>query len=242
MENIKDKVIVITGASSGIGQETALLLAKEGAKVILGARRADRLQEITNDIIAFGGQSAYMVTDVSKKKDVENLIEFAIKTYGKVDVLFNNAGIMPLSYVESLKVDEWENMIDVNLKGVLYGIAAVLPHMLANGEGQIITNGSVASYSSEPTGVVYSATKFGVRALHEGMRKELNGRIRLSLIAPGMTETELGNDITEEASKISLKASRANAIHPKDIAEGVAFAISRPNNVTIPLIQVTTRG
>ncbi|MGF2052389.1 MULTISPECIES: SDR family oxidoreductase [Enterococcus] len=242
MENIKGKVVIITGASSGIGKETALLLAKEGAKLVLGARRAERLQELVKIIVDSGGEAIYQVTDVAKKQEVHQLVDKAIEQYGRVDVLFNNAGVMPLSYVESLKVDEWEKMIDINLKGVLYGIAAVMPYMLKQGDGHIITNGSVASYNSEPTGVVYSATKFGVRALHEGMRKELNGRVRLSLIAPGMTETELGSDITEEQSRNSLKLGRVGAISPKDIAEGVAFAISRPKNVTIPLIQVSTRG
>lgn len=240
-DRIADKVVVITGASSGIGEATARLLAYNGAKLILGARREDRLKQLADELTNNGGEVIYKATDVADRAQVSDLVNLAISTYGKVDVLFNNAGIMPLSYVESLHVEEWEKMIDINLKGVLYGVAAVLPTMLEKNEGQIITTGSVASYNSEPTGVIYSTTKFGVRALHEGLRKEMRGRVRLTLIAPGMTDTELGNDITEIASKESLMKNRKNSIKSEDVARSVAFAISQPEHVDTPVITVTQR-
>lgn len=239
--NISGKVVIITGASSGIGEATARLLAFNGAKLVLAARREDKLAKLTEELTRNGAEVIYQVTDVSKRGDVERLAQKALSHFGKIDVLFNNAGIMPLSYVESLKVDEWDKMIDINLKGVLYGVASVLPHMLEAGDGQIITTGSVASYNSEPTGVIYSTTKFGVRALHEGLRKELNGRVRLTLVAPGMTETELGNDITVTEVSDSLKEWRKNHINAEDVAESVAFAIAQPKHVSLPVVVVSTR-
>lgn len=242
MTTIEGKVIVITGASSGIGRATALLLAEQGAKVVLGARREKRLKEIIKIINNSGGEAIYCQTDVTKQEEVNSLVQLAMTTFGKVDVMFNNAGIMPLSYVESFKTEEWDRMVDVNIKGVLHGLAAVMPIMLAAGDGQIITTGSVASYNSEPTGVIYAGTKFAVRAIHEGLRRELDGRIRLTLLAPGVTDTELGQDITEKQSIEGLKEIRKLAISPESIAEAVLFAINQPSNIDTSTIVIRQRG
>ncbi|AHI55742.1 SDR family oxidoreductase [Listeria ivanovii] len=242
MSNIKGKVIVITGASSGIGRATALLLSKKGAKIVLGARREDRLKTIVKTIVDNGGEAIYAVTDVTKKEEVDELVRVSLATFGQVDVMFNNAGIMPLSHVESFKTDEWDKMVDVNIKGVLHGLAAVMPIMLEAGDGQIITTGSVASYNAEPTGVIYAGTKFAIRAIHEGLRRELDGRIKLTLLAPGVTDTELGEDITEEDIINGLKEIRKLAISPESIAEAVLFAINQPSNIDTSTIVVRQRG
>lgn len=242
MSNIKDKVVVITGASSGIGKATAVLLAEKGAKVVLGARRKDNLEELVNTITSKGGIAAYRVTDVTKLNDVKNLTQHAIETYGKIDVIINNAGVMPLSSLDQLKIEEWEKMIDVNIKGVLYGIAAALPPMLKQGFGQVINTSSLAGHDVSPTAAVYSGTKFAVLAISEGLRKEVNGKIRVTVISPGVTDSELGYDITDADSKAMITELRKNSIPAEAIARAMAYAIEQPDNVDVSEMIVRQTG
>lgn len=201
MFNVENKVIVITGASSGIGEATAKLLAQNGAKVILGARRTDRLETIVKAIHTAGGTAEYQPLDVTQRSQVEAIVQVAQHKFGRVDVMINNAGIMPLSALDQLKVDEWERMIDVNIKGVLYGIAAVLPMMKAQKTGQIINISSIGGHTVSPTAAIYCATKFAVNAISEGLRQEVGGDIRVTVISPGVTESELANSITDETAQ-----------------------------------------
>ncbi|MEZ5443261.1 MAG: SDR family oxidoreductase, partial [Lysobacterales bacterium] len=197
-DNIRGKVIVITGASSGMGEATARGLAAKGAKVVLGARRADRLAQIVSDITAQGWEAIAVPTDVTQRADLQKLVDTAISTYGRIDVLFNNAGLMPLSPLESLRIDEWDQMIDVNMKGTLYGIAAALPKMKAQKAGQIINVSSVYGHKVVATGAVYCATKYAVRAISEALRQEVKDyNIRVTTISPGAVRTELTDHITE---------------------------------------------
>jgi NADP-dependent 3-hydroxy acid dehydrogenase YdfG len=241
MEHIQNKVIVITGASSGIGEATAKKLAAEGAKVFLGARRVDRLESLVSDIEKTGGEAHCQKTDVTSLQDVQNLVQLAINQYKRVDVIFNNAGLMPLSPLHDLKVNEWNQMIDVNIKGVLNGIAAVLPIMRKQKSGQIINTDSVAGHNVSPGGAVYSATKFAVRAIAEGLRKEEspdNG-IRVTNISPGAVLTELPGTITDPEIKKQIEDRERNkGITASDIANAVAYAISQPERVSINEILV----
>jgi len=232
MSNIEGKVVAITGASSGIGEAAARHLAQLGAKVVLGARRTDRLEKIVEEIRAKGGTAEFRALDVTKRKDVEDFVQFAEKTFGKVDVVVNNAGLMPLSPLEALKVDEWDRMIDVNIKGVLYGIAAGLPIMKRQGYGQFVNISSVAAHYVLPTGAVYCATKHAVNALSEGLRKE-NTDIRVSIISPGVTESELAETITDEKTKVMIEEYRQVAIPAHAIAEAIAYAIGQPDGVDV---------
>jgi Short-chain alcohol dehydrogenase of unknown specificity len=204
MSNLNGKVIIITGASSGIGEATAKLLAKNGARVVLGARRTDRLKAIAKDIRAEGGTVEYQALDVTQRSQMEAFVQFAQSKFDRVDVLINNAGIMPLSALEQLKVEEWDKMIDVNIKGVLYGIAAALPVMKAQKSGQIINLSSIGGHAVSPTAAVYCATKFAVRAISEGLRQEVGGDIRVTVISPGVTESELAESITDETAKLGI--------------------------------------
>lgn len=237
MEQIKDKVVVITGASSGIGEATARKLADEGAKLVLGARRTDKLEALVSEIISNGGDAYYQKTDVTSKEDVQSLINLAVKKYGRIDVLYNNAGLMPLSPLRDLKVDEWEYMIDVNIKGVLYGIAAALPIMRSQNSGHIINTDSVAGFAVNPGGwAVYSGTKFAVRAIAEGLRLEESpySGIRVTDISPGAVQTELPTTITDpELKKQVEEKEKFNGIKPEAIANAVAYAISQPDDVSI---------
>jgi NADP-dependent 3-hydroxy acid dehydrogenase YdfG len=242
MDGIKDKVIVITGASSGIGKATAAMLAEKGAKVVVGARRKENLEALVEKLTSDGYIASCQVTDVAKRGDVENLVQHAINTYGKIDVIINNAGIMLLSYLEKLKVDEWEKMIDVNIKGVLYGIAAALPVMLAQGYGHIINISSIAGHTADPSAAVYSGTKFAVRAISQGLRKEMDGRVKVTVICPGVTETELGQDITDSGSAAALKELFKNSIPPEAIAKAMIYAIEQPGNVDVSEIIVRQTG
>jgi NADP-dependent 3-hydroxy acid dehydrogenase YdfG len=195
-DNIKNKVVVITGASSGLGEASARLLAHEGAKLVIGARRLDRLKILAKELSM--PESAAVETDVTRRDNVERLVGRALEVHGRVDVILNNAGLMPQSMLEKLKVAEWDRMIDVNIKGVLYGIAAVLPHMKAQKSGHIINVSSVAGHKVGPGGAVYSATKHAVRALSEGLRQEVKPyNIRTTIISPGAVLTELANTITD---------------------------------------------
>ena len=243
---IKDKVVIITGASSGIGYATALSLAKEGAKLVVGARRTDRLESLVKAIEENNGEILAQKLDVTKKSDCDDLVNTAIKKWGKVDVLVNNAGLMPLSFVKNLKVDEWDQMIDVNIKGVLYCTAAVLPHMRETKSGHIINISSVAGRIVFPAGSVYCATKHAVTAFSEGLRQELSPRnnIRVTTIEPGVVATELTNTITDESLEKFVESSKKmESLKAEDIASAIIFAIDAPNHVSVNeiLVRPTTQ-
>ena len=233
--NIEGKVIVITGASSGLGEAAARHLSKAGAIVVLGARRAERIQALAEEISASGGKATAITTDVTKYDQVKKLIDTAIQTYGRIDVMINNAGLMPHSLLERLKIDEWNQMIDVNIKGVLYGIAAALPYMKQQKSGHIINVSSVAGHKVTFAGAVYAATKHAVRALSEGLRQEVKPyNIRTTIISPGAVATELPNSITEEDVAKNIKGFYERYAIPADsFARSVAFAISQPDDVDI---------
>lgn len=235
MENIKDKVIVITGASGGLGEAAAILLAKEGAKLALGARRIERVQALANQLNDSGGRAIAVATDVTRVDQVKRLVDYAVEQFGRVDVLINNAGIMPQSLLERLKIDEWDQMIDVNIKGVLYGIAAALPHMKAQKSGHVINVSSVAGHRVGLRGAVYSATKHAVRVISEGFRQEVKPyNIRSTIISPGAVATDLPSTISEPDVAMGVKAFYEKFAIPADsFARAVAFAISQPENVDI---------
>ena len=240
MENIKDKVIVITGASSGIGAAAARKLAGLGAKVVLAARREDQLKAIAAET---GDNAIYVTTDVSKRTDLDNLIQQAINKFGHVDVLWNNAGIMPISFFEESLVDEWDRMIDINIKGVLYGINAVLPHMLQRGQGHILATSSVGGIKTSPGIGVYSGTKFAVKAIMETLREEVAQTIKVTTIFPGATQSELGHDIT--SPKIRALYGNLKNMPKMDedaIADAVIYAISQPGNVSVNELVIRPLG
>jgi NADP-dependent 3-hydroxy acid dehydrogenase YdfG len=234
-EGIAGKVVVITGASSGLGAATAEHLSKAGAAVVLGARRLDRIQTLADEIAGRGGKAEAVETNVVDRNQVQKLVDTAVKTYGRIDVMLNNAGLMPLSPFERLKVDEWDQMVDVNIKGVLYGIAAALPHMKSQKSGQIINVSSVAGHKIAPAGAVYSATKFAVRALTEGLRQEVKlYNIRTTIISPGAVATELLDRISEPDIEAAVRGRVSTyAISPDAFARMVAFAISQPEDVDV---------
>jgi NADP-dependent 3-hydroxy acid dehydrogenase YdfG len=232
MLKVENKVIAITGASSGIGEATAKLLAQNGAKVVLGARRTEKLEAIVKEIRDQGNIAELKAVDVTDREDVKAFIHFALDKFGRVDVIFNNAGVMPLSPLNALKVEEWDTMIDVNIRGVLNGIAAGLPIMEAQGGGQFINTASIAAHMVGPTSAVYSATKYAVWAISDGLRQE-SKNIRVTIISPGVVETELGCDITEESASCFLKELRKTALTPDAIARAVLFAVSQPDDVDV---------
>ncbi|MBD2249388.1 SDR family oxidoreductase [Nostoc sp. FACHB-888] len=238
MSNVNGKVIIITGASSGIGEATARMLAKNGAKVVLGARRTARLETIVKDIDAEGGIAEYQALDVTQRSQLEALVQLAQSKFDRVDVLINNAGIMPLSTLDQLKVEEWDRMIDVNIKGVLYGIAAALPVMKAQKSGQIINLSSIGGHAVSPTAAVYCATKFAVGAISEGLRQEVGGDIRVTVISPGVTESELADSISDETARIEMQEFRKLSIPAKAIARAILFAIKQPDDVDVSEIIV----
>jgi NADP-dependent 3-hydroxy acid dehydrogenase YdfG len=233
--NIEGKVVVITGASSGMGEAAARHLAAQGASVVLGARRVGRLTALVDEITVAGGKALSVETDVTNRGQVQRLVDAAVATFGRVDVLVNNAGIMPLSPLERLKVDEWDRMIDVNLRGVLYGIAAALPQMQAQRSGHIINLSSVAGHKLFGGSAVYSATKFGVRALSEGLRMEVKAyNIRTTIISPGAVKTELLDHISETDVQQANRDYVGQVGVPADsFARVVAFAISQPEELDI---------
>src|SRR5882757_537549 len=208
MSGIEGKVIAITGASSGIGEATALLLAERGAKLVLGARRSDRLGALADRIAAAGGEAAYARTDVKRRDDLSDLITLACERYGKLDVLVNNAGIGPISPLDELRVEDWEDMIDVNIKGVLYGIAAALPVFRRQGFGHFVNTASTAAHRVVPNQSVYAATKFAVRALSEGLRQEAGEKLRVTVVSPGYTRTSFADNVTNSELKTQLEQSR----------------------------------
>jgi len=231
---ISGKVVVITGASSGIGFATAKLLAKEGAIVSLAARRKEKLDQLVAEIASDGGQAAAFVTDITKREDVEALIENTLKTFGKIDVLLSNAGVMPISMLESLHYDEWDQMINVNIKGCLYGIGAVLPHFIKQKSGHFINVASVNAHIVFPASAVYSGTKFAVRAISEGLRQEVKPyNIRTSIISPGATASELTHTITDEKVKPMLDMLPDLEISADNIAKAIAYVINQPDDVDI---------
>ncbi|RUO72915.1 SDR family oxidoreductase [Idiomarina ramblicola] len=233
MSEVQDKVVIITGASSGLGEETARMLAKKGAKLMLAARREDRLKELTESIKKEGGQAAYRVVDVTDKAAVQKLADDTKAEFGRIDVLINNAGLMPLAPLDALKVDEWDTMIDVNIKGVLYGVAAVLPVMREQHVGHIINLSSVAGQKVFAGGTVYCATKFAVKAISEGIRQESNGEIRATNISPGAVATELTDHISDKDAKEMADSLYSDAIDSAAIARAITFAIEQPQQVDV---------
>ncbi len=231
------KVVVITGASSGIGEATARLLAKQGNKVVLGARREKKLKKIVSEINADGGEAVYQLVDVTSVNEQEVLAQKAIETYGKIDVWINNAGLMPLSLMAEDKVEDWDKCVDVNLKGVLYGIHACLGIMRKQKGGHIINIGSLSSHQTGLTCGVYAATKFGVRAISESLREEeaaAGSGIRVTMLAPGMIATELPQSLTTQEGRDGMQAAyNALAIPAETVAESIAFAINMPENTGI---------
>lgn len=237
MNGFEGKVIAITGASSGIGEATARALAAAGAHVVIGARRVDRLQRLADEIATSGGSVRARALDVTQRADVDVFARYAREAFGKLDVIVNNAGVMPLSPLEALKVEEWDRMVDVNIKGVLYGIAAALPLMQEQGYGQIINLSSIGGHRVSPTAAVYCATKFAVWAISDGLRQETD-RIRVTVISPGTTTSELADTITDPTAREAMKAYRAITISPEAVAHAIAYAISQPEDVDVSEIIV----
>lgn len=230
MSSIENKVILITGASSGIGEATAKVLASAGGVVMLGARRTERLESLAAEIVQAGGKARFRRLDVTSRQDTQAFVDEALEVFGRVDVIINNAGVMTLSPMASLKVDEWDRMVDVNIKGVLYGIAAVLPVMNRQGHGQIINISSIGGLSVSPTAAVYCATKYAVRAISDGLRQE-NDKIRVSCVYPGVVESELADTITDPVAAQAMATFRQIALKPEAIANAIARVIAQPADV-----------
>ncbi|SEM79764.1 NADP-dependent 3-hydroxy acid dehydrogenase YdfG [Terribacillus saccharophilus] len=241
MSQIKDKVVVITGASSGIGENAARYLAEQGAKVVIAARSESKLQDIVEEINSENGTAAYKVTDVTDEKNVEALIDFAIDKFGHVDTLINGAGQMLFSMWENTKVDEWENMIDLNIKGTLYGIAAVLPHMKERGKGQIINVGSIAGHAVGEGHGVYSSTKYAIKAITESLRKEVSVKhgIQAALVSPGVISTNWQDSVTDKDVKGVLSNMKEVAIDTSHVSKAIAFVVDQPSDVMINDVIVT---
>jgi NADP-dependent 3-hydroxy acid dehydrogenase YdfG len=243
---IKDKVAIVTGASSGIGYATALALSKAGAKVAIGARRTDKLTKLEGEIKQNGGEVFSQKLDVTKKSECDSFVNAVLKKWNSVDILVNNAGLMPLSFIKNLKVDEWDQMIDVNIKGVLYCIAAVITHMKEKKSGHIVNISSVAGRIVFPSGSVYCATKHAVTALSEGLRQEFSTRtnIRVTCIEPGVVSTELTNTITDESLQSFVENSKKiQSLHADDIANAILYAVESPSHVNVNeiLVRPTTQ-
>jgi NADP-dependent 3-hydroxy acid dehydrogenase YdfG len=234
-ENVKGKVIIITGASSGLGEAAARHLSYLGATVVLGARRVDRIEALVKELTDRGGRALGLATDVTRYPEVQRLADIAMQTYGRIDVLINNAGLMPQSPLERRKIDDWDRTIDVNIKGVLYGIAAVLPYMQKQKSGHIINVSSVAGHKVRPGSAVYAATKSAVRMISEGLRQEVKPyNLRTTVISPGAVDTELTDSITEPDVAQNIRTFYAQVAIPADsFARAVAFAISQPPEVDI---------
>ncbi|RNA76635.1 SDR family oxidoreductase [[Curtobacterium] plantarum] len=231
------KVILITGASSGIGAGIARELAKKDAILLLGARRESRLAALAEELQFNGAEVAIKALDVTRREEVTQFVEYALERWGRVDVMINNAGIMPLSPMASLRVEEWDQMIDVNIKGVLYGIASVLPTMLAHQRGHIINVASIGALAVSPTAAVYCATKFAVRAISDGLRQE-NSQLRVTCVHPGVVESELASTITDPAAAEAMQHYRAIALQPDAIGRAVRYAIEQPEEVDVNEIVV----
>jgi NADP-dependent 3-hydroxy acid dehydrogenase YdfG len=225
-----DKTILITGASSGIGAATARCLAKAGAKLVLGARRVDRMEALAEEIRFDGGAVEVRALDVTDRADMERFVAFAAERFGGVDVLVNNAGVMPLSRMDALKVDEWDRMIDVNIRGVLYGIAAALPIMNRQGHGHIVNVSSIGGLATYPRAAVYCATKYAVRAISDGLRQE-TGTLRVTCVYPGVVESELADSITDADAAQAMAEFRQIALKPEAIGRAILYAISQPEDI-----------
>jgi NADP-dependent 3-hydroxy acid dehydrogenase YdfG len=239
MTGIDDKVVAITGASSGIGEATALMLAERGATVVLGARSADRLERLAARIADAGGDASYVSTDVRRREDLQALVDSAVERHGKLDALVNNAGVMPISLLADVRVEDWEQMVDVNLKGVLYGIAAALPVFRQQGFGHVINTASTAATRVMPTMSVYAGTKAAVRAISEGLRQEAGEKLRVTIITPGMTRTNFAEGMTDPEVRAQMQTRRdATAMPPDAIARAIAFAIEQPADVDVGEIVV----
>lgn len=234
----EQKVVLVTGASSGIGEATALHLAARGMRLVLGARRTDRLDALASRIVAEGGSAAVARLDVTSLDSMQEFVDFALRLHGRVDVIINNAGVMPLSKLEARKVDEWNQMIDVNVRGVLHGIAAALPVMQRQGTGQVINMASIGAYAVSPTAAVYCATKFAVAAISEGLRQEVGADIRVTVVSPGVVESELAESISDPAGREEMRSFRKIAIKPDAVARAIAFAIEQPHEVDVSEIIV----
>lgn len=241
MSNPESKVVAVTGASSGIGEATARLLADRGFQVVLGARRSDRLEKIASEIRDKGGSAACRALDVTNLEEMQAFVEFAKEKFGRIDVVVNNAGLMPLSKLEALKIDEWNRMIDVNIRGVLHGIAAALPTFKQQQSGQFINLSSIGGHAVSPTAAVYCATKYAVWAISEGLRQE-SPDIRVTIISPGNTESELASTISDAHAAQWVEKFREEVIPADAIARAIAFAIEQPANVDVNEIIVRPIG
>ncbi len=234
MSTIEGKVVVITGASSGLGEATARMLSAKGATVVLGARRTDRLQALVDELKGRGAKALAQQTDVTRHEQVKSLVDAAVETFGRVDVMLNNAGLMPHSPLERLKIEDWDRMVDVNIKGVLYGIAAALPHMREQKSGHIINVSSVAGHKVRAGATVYAATKHAVRALSEGLRLEVKPyNIRTTIISPGAVDTELVDSITEPDVLEGVRKVYEAAIPADSFARAVVFALEQPDDMDV---------
>jgi NADP-dependent 3-hydroxy acid dehydrogenase YdfG len=234
MFDINHAVVAITGASSGIGAATARLLAQRGARVVLGARRTDRLQSLVESIRARGGIAHAIALDVTRRDDVEAFVAHAVELHGRIDALVNNAGVMLLSRLDALCVQEWERTLDVNVKGVLYGIAACLPRMRAQRRGHIVNIASIGAHRAYPGAAVYCASKFAVWAISEALRQEhLDGELRVTTVSPGTTESELAEHITDPVAAAAMKQFRATTIEAGAIARAVLYALEQPADVSV---------
>ncbi|MER6201327.1 SDR family oxidoreductase [Streptomyces sp. NPDC001586] len=232
------RTIAVTGASSGIGEATARRLAADGHRVLLGARRTGRLERLVEEITAAGGTAAFRTLDVTDAADMRAFVDAAVREYGRIDALVNNAGVMPLSPLAALRTEEWDRMIDVNVRGVLHGIAAALPVMRAQGGGHFVNIASIGAYEVSPTAAVYCATKYAVRAISDGLRQESAGDIRVTLVSPGVTESELADSISDPEAREAMKAYRAVALPASAIADAIAYAVSQPPQVDVNEIVV----
>jgi NADP-dependent 3-hydroxy acid dehydrogenase YdfG len=232
MNTQASKVILITGASSGIGEATARHLVRQGHRVVLGARRIERLQALAEELAGEAGRVAYRALDVTRFDQMQAFADVAESTFGPVDVIVNNAGVMPLSPLNALKLGEWNRMIDVNVRGVLHGIAAVLPGMEARRRGHVINVSSIGGHAVSPTAAVYCATKYAVRAISDGLRQETDC-IRVTVVSPGVVESELADTISDEATRDLVKAYRRIAIQPDAIARAIGYAIEQPDDVDV---------
>ena len=243
MDGIKDKVVIVTGASSGIGEATTEMLAANGAKVMAAARREGRLNTLVDRIRRAGGTAEYHLCDVTQKSQVGELARDTIETFGRIDVMFNNAGLMPLTLMKNLQVEDWDQTVDVNIKGTLYGIGAVLPHMLERGDGHIINVSSIAGHGVWPGYAVYSGTKWAVRAISEGLRQEVGDKVRVTVISPGIVETELTDHISDNEIRPRAMEGRFDyTLKSEDIARAVCYAIQQPGHVDVNEILVRANG
>lgn len=229
----ESKIILVTGASSGIGEAVAERLASEGHHVIAGARREDRLQDLADRIQQSGGSIEVRRLDVTDRADVAAFVDAAVQAHGRVDVIINNAGVMPLSRLDALLTDEWDRMIDVNVRGLLNGIAATLPHFQRQGGGHFITVASIGAHEVVPTGAVYCATKYAAWAITEGLRMEVDPSIRVTTVSPGVVESELAETISDPTAASAMQSYRADSIPPDAIARGISYAINEPAEVDV---------